>query len=126
MKQFIVLLLLATLVLSSCQKQEPQKPQQQEFSQAAVEKTPEALLSEAKKNLAEAKSLLAQNGKYACCLKEPCNMCALEEGECDCYTDLEKGEHVCTECYAGWQQNKGASEKFKKEQVKTDFTKHSH
>lgn len=125
MKQFLIVLLVSICALTSCQRQEPQKPQQQ-ISQAPVEKSPETLITEAKENLAEAKSLLAQHGKYGCCLKEPCNMCALAEGECDCFEDLEKGEHVCTECYAGWQQGKGVSEKFKKEQVKTDFTQHSH
>ena len=84
------------------------------------------MMAETREKLHDAKMKLIQEEKYSCCLKEPCNMCALEESECDCYKDLKAGEHVCVECYAGWQQDKGADDKIKKENVKTDVVHHEH
>jgi hypothetical protein len=72
------------------------------------------------------KMQLAPEGKYACCIDEPCDHCLLHKGECDCAKDLRKGERVCIECYAGWQQGKGNIPEIKKEQVKTDFVSHKH
>ena len=88
--------------------------------------TPAALIANAKQELSDAKAQLAQEGKYGCCIKEPCNMCALDEGDCDCYEGLKKGEHVCIECYAGWQQGKGADSRISKEKVHTGLLMHEH
>ena len=127
MKQLIIVILSVLFVSCSQQNQEPRQPAQQAVTQAKPgEETPATLISESKKKLADAKAQLAQQGKYGCCIKEPCNMCVLDEGECDCYDDLKKGEHVCIECYAGWQQGKGADPKINKENVTTSFVKHEH
>ena len=90
------------------------------------EKTGTMMVADAKSKLQEAKAKLTKEGKYGCCIKDPCNMCALTHGDCDCYNDLKKGEHVCIECYAGWQQGKGADETIKKENVKTSVVHHEH
>jgi len=87
---------------------------------------PEVTLDKVKADIQELKAKLAPEGKYACCIDESCNYCLLHEGECDCAKDLQKGEHVCVECYAGWQQGKGNIPKITKEQVKTDFVEHKH
>lgn len=126
MKQLTFAFLLMGLFLGACAKEEPRPPKQAVITQGEEVKTGAILLAEGKEKLAEAKSKLAEEGKYGCCLKEPCNMCALDEGDCDCYKDLKKGNHVCVECYAGWQQGKGADDKIKKEDVKTGFMKHEH
>ncbi len=42
------------------------------------------------------KKLLAE-GKYKCCLSEPCSYC-FEEGECDCLDNIMNGKHPCGEC----------------------------
>ena len=122
MTKLVSALLTCSLFLSACAKEEPKTSEQTSQSQSATQKSGSALATEAKEKLSEAKGKLAEEGDYNCCLKEPCNMCALEAGNCDCYKDLKKGDHVCTECYVGWQQGKGADGKFKKEDVKTSLT----
>ena len=108
------------ILFIGCGKEE-QKPPQQEVKLEQA-KTGEMLLVEAKAKLAEAKSKLASDGKYGCCLKEPCTMCAMEEGgTCKCYEEVKKHEAVCNECYGGWMSGKGADPKIKKEDVKADF-----
>ena len=90
------------------------------------EKTGAMMIDDVRKSLQKAKTKLAEEGKYGCCIKEPCNLCALAHSNCDCYYDLKKGEHVCIECYAGWQQGNGADKTIKKENVKTSTIHHEH
>ena len=131
MKHIPFVLLTSLLFLISCSKEQPkvesqiQMKPEQSITQHE-EKTGTMMIAEAKKNLQEGKAKLADEGKYGCCIKEPCDMCALTHGDCDCYNDLKKGEHVCVECYAGWQQGKGADAKVKPTDVKTSFVEHHH
>ena len=124
MKSFAIVLVLGFILFSACSQESPRQaqPKEQTITQKNEEKTGRDLLREAKDMLGEAKDKLAQEGKYGCCLKEPCNHCALDEGNCDCYKDLKKGEHVCIECYAGWQAGKGGIEGIKPSDVKTSMT----
>ena len=116
------------LSLSSCARQESKPPAGKEVAQENGQSklNGKTKIEKIKSDLAQAKVTLTQEGKYNCCIKDPCNFCALHESSCDCYTDLKKGEHVCIECYAGWQQGNGSDEKIKKENVKTSFVQHSH
>ena len=100
-------------------QQIPQKITKQKMS--AVEK-----IKTAKKLLQEAKSELTRQGKYDCCIEEPCNQCALEHQSCPCSKDLKAGNPVCPECYAGWQQGEGKDKDIKPEDVKTKFSTHKH
>ena len=124
MKTIIGLIVLLTLI--GCAKEEPKQPQQQLVAKQEVTKTSTMLVAEAKEKVIEAKAKLAEEGKYTCCIKEGCNMCMLAHGECDCYEGLKKGEHVCTECYVGWQQGKGTDATIKKENVTTSLVEHHH
>ena len=126
MKSVIFSLVSMAFLFAACTKEEPRPPKEQTLSQTETPKTGAILIAESKEKLAEAKAKLTQEGKYDCCIKEPCNMCALAEADCECYEDLKKGEHVCIECYSGWQQGKGADEKIKKESVTTSLIKHEH
>ena len=126
MKNLFLVLTATICLLSACSKETPPPPKQEVITQQEQPRTASTMLAEAKDKLAEAKDKLTQENKYGCCLKEPCNFCALNMGECDCYKDLKKGEHVCVECYAGWQQGKGGIEGIKKQDVKTSFTEHEH
>ena len=45
----------------------------------------------------EVKLQLIKEGKYRCCLKEPCSYC-LEHGECDCIDSVMEGKAPCGEC----------------------------
>jgi hypothetical protein len=110
------------LFLFGCAKEEQKQPQQQPVVQQEQPKTGTMLVVDAKQKLLEAKTKLASEGKYGCCIKEPCNMCAMEEGsECKCYEEVKKHEAVCNECYGGWMSGKGADPKIKKEDVRADF-----
>ena len=121
MKNIFLISISLTVLIVSCMKEEPEsKVQKQELRTGAT------LLTEAKEKLTEAKEKLTQEGKYNCCITDACNYCALNEGSCPCYKELKAGEHVCVECYAGWQQGKGADKTIRKEDVKTDFVRHAH
>jgi hypothetical protein len=104
---------------SSIEKQEAQQKQMSVLS-------PKEKIVKAKGLLAEAKAELAQAGKYSCCIKHPCNSCALEHLSCGCYESLKAGKAVCNDCYAGWQRGEGVDEDIKKEQVKTSYAGHRH
>ncbi len=43
------------------------------------------------------KAKLMEEGKYRCCIKEPCSYC-LEEGGCDCIDKIMEGRAPCGEC----------------------------
>jgi len=58
-------------------------------------------------DLAALKTKLATEGKYACCIKSPCDFCARSKGSCDCSIDLKAGRSVCGECYKAWQAGNG-------------------
>lgn len=126
MKSLMYVMTSGLLLLTACTKEQQPPPNQEVLTQQEQAKTGATMMAEAKEMLTDAKDQLIQEGKLTCCLKEPCNMCPLEENECDCYKDIKKGEHVCVECYAGWQQGKGGIAGIKTEDVKTDFVKHSH
>ena len=128
MKHISFVVIVVTMFLTSCTKEEPKTPAQKQetITQKEEPKTGEMLLAESKEKLKEAKRSLAQEGKYDCCIEDECDYCALHEGSCSCASDLKKGEHVCLDCYAGWQQGKGDVPNIKKENVTTDLIKHEH
>ena len=128
MKNIIASFLLSLFGVMSCRHEKPEQPKPAPTPTLTQGQkiTGSAMMVEAKEKLYNAKAKLTQEDKYNCCLKEPCNMCALEDGECDCYKDLKTGKSVCVECYAGWQQGNGADENIKKEHVTTDVVKHEH
>ncbi|MCK6558235.1 hypothetical protein HUU39_12410 [candidate division KSB1 bacterium] len=121
----IVNWLLALMFLAACTK-ETETPPGSTSQPPAVAKTPEQKLEDVRADIKALKTELAQAGKYFCCIQEPCNFCLLHEGSCPCLHELESGEHVCVECYTGWQQDKGIVKGIKKEQVTTSFVKHEH
>ncbi len=115
-----IILAVCVLILG-CQQQSRESAKEQSMAQAAG-----VTLEKVKADIQELKMRLTPEGKYACCIDESCNYCLLHEGECECAKDLQKAEHVCVECYAGWQEGKGNVPKIKKEQVKTSFVEHKH
>ena len=126
MNIYLAIVTTCTLLLSACSNDKPNPSKQDTTSQPSQHKTGAQLAAEAKEKLAEAKGKLAEEGNYGCCIKEPCTMCLLDHDECSCYHDLKKGDDVCTECYTGWQQGKGADERIKPEDVKTKLLDHKH
>lgn len=120
------ILLFGMMSIFACAK-ETETPKQEAPSQmTAVRKTSEEKLQNVRADIQALKVELAQAKKYSCCIQDGCNMCLLQEGSCPCQSVLQSGEHVCVECYAGWQQDKGAIQGITKEEVTTSFVKHEH
>ena len=91
--------------------------------QAAVPSAKEKI-EQAKQLLSEAKKALMNDGKYNCCIKDPCDRCALDHQNCPCASDVKAGKAVCPDCYAGWQRGDGQVPGVKASQVK--MTSHAH
>ncbi len=72
-------------------------------------------LEAARRQMDAAKTQLLAQSKYACCIKAPagskvagCDLCAKENGSCQCGVSLAQGKGVCGECLGAWQQGRGA------------------
>jgi len=72
-------------------------------------------LKKARELMDAAKTKLAAQGKYACCIKAPegskaagCDLCARVNGSCNCAANLAAGKGVCGDCLGGWKAGKGA------------------
>lgn len=101
------------------------KQESHEHQKAAGE-NPSEKIKKAKSLLRDAKRELKSQGKYNCCIDEPCNQCALEHQSCPCYDELKAGKPVCSECYGGWQRGEGKDSSIKPEDVKTKYSGHKH
>lgn len=58
--------------------------------------------------LAAAKRKLTVQGRYECCTRPSCNLCARVNGSCNCAQNVREGKGSCGECYAGWKAGRGA------------------
>ena len=83
-------------------------------------------IGQAKSLLTEAKKELAQDGEYNCCIKDPCDRCALDHQSCPCADEVKSGKPVCPDCYVGWQRGDGIVKGVKAGSVKGSFHGHSH
>jgi hypothetical protein len=73
-------------------------------------KTPtasQADLADARKSLAAAKQTLAAQGRYSCCTKPSCDLCARSTGSCHCAANLAAGKGACGECADTWRHSCG-------------------
>lgn len=122
MKYLTFTLVLTILVFSSCTKEEPRTAEQSHKTEEP--KTGAVLIAEAKGKLSQAKEKLMQEGKYRCCIKVPCDRCALDHQSCPCYTNLKAGKSVCSDCYAGWQRGEGIDKEIAVGKVTMSSHKH--
>ncbi|MCK9409165.1 MAG: hypothetical protein M0R68_08510 [Bacteroidetes bacterium] len=60
-----------------------------------------------KKSLMKQKMEAMKDGKYNCCLQEPCDECLKAHRSCDCKKAVKNDKPVCNECYDGWQKGDG-------------------
>lgn len=115
------LLLLSLLVLScsayNAQKSAPDPAATRPIEQAkaivpaghvTLDKEPLAikqaiLVSELDKYVEDLKA----NGKYDCCVKPACRMCAINAGECHCRQVIDKNGPCCGECTQSWVEGRG-------------------
>ena len=123
-------ILISSLLFNGCSSEQGDQGQSQkavsEMSTQVASEDGESMITKVRTDLDLAKQRLASEDKYACCLKVPCDFCALHEASCSCYSDLKAGVDVCIECYAGWQQGNGSDPDISKEDVTTSFVGHEH
>ena len=60
-----------------------------------------------KKSLMKQKMKAMKDGKYNCCIQEPCDECLKAHGSCSCKDAVKNNKPVCNECYDGWQKGQG-------------------
>ena len=138
MKKFQVLGAVAFLLgLVSCQpvQQASEAGQSEQAEQAEqaeppvkeepVKLSPAEQIEKINAALDDVKSELVNAGKYSCCTFPTCNWCALHEGECSCYANVEAKKEVCPGCGLGWHNGNGMVEGFEASQVKWNIT-HEH
>ena len=58
----------------------------------------------AARDLNAAKRKLTAEGRYSCCTKPSCSLCARVNGSCDCAANLAAGKGACGECAGSWSQ----------------------
>ena len=64
-------------------------------------------LKQADKTVMAAKQKAMKGGMYNCCLKHPCDWCALKMGSCPCGKMAATDKPVCNECKGGWAAGDG-------------------
>jgi hypothetical protein len=67
---------------------------------------PDLRLSE--RQLNKAKKELAAQGRYSCCVRPSCDLCARKNGSCNCARNVAAGRGACGECYAAWLAGRGS------------------
>lgn len=68
----------------------------------------QADLKAADRQLQKAKKQLAAQGRYSCCTRPSCDLCARKNGSCNCARSVAAGRGSCGECYEAWQSGHGA------------------
>jgi hypothetical protein len=76
-------------------------------------------MKKADKAIQDLKSKLSGEGKYTCCLKHPCDSCALKMAGCPCGMNAMDDKPVCNECKGGWYAGDGAVPDKTPDQIKT-------
>lgn len=66
------------------------------------------MLKEGRAKMDAAKARLKAKGKYNCCIKPSCDMCARTAGICECAHHVAQGHGACGECLEGWQAGLGS------------------
>lgn len=76
-------------------------------------------LKKADMTVMKAKAMATKKGMYSCCLKHPCDWCALKMGACPCGKSAAMSMPVCNECKGGWAAGDGAIPGLTADQIKT-------
>lgn len=87
--------------------------------------TPDAELEQIRTRLEAVKTQLFDEGEYNCCVQPSCSWCALHEGSCACFTNLQAGEAVCPGCGLGWHNGEGIVDGVDPDAVEWNIT-HEH
>lgn len=76
-------------------------------------------LKKADMTVMQAKATATKKGMYNCCLKHPCDWCALKMGACPCGKSAAMSMPVCNECKGGWAAGDRATPGLTADQIKT-------
>jgi hypothetical protein len=98
--------------------QQGMQSQQMEMMKKMMMNRPKAM-KKADDSVQQQKQKAMKSGKYACCLKHPCDHCALKMGECPCGMNAAKDMAVCNECKGGWAAGDGVVPGKTPDQIKT-------
>jgi hypothetical protein len=94
--------------------------------QSATEPTPpSAELEQIKTRLEAVKTELFERGEYNCRVQPSCDWCALHEGSCSCFSNVQAGDAVCPGCGLGWHNGQGIVDGIDPDDVKWNIT-HEH
>jgi len=78
-----------------------------------------AAMKKADSSIQAEKQKALKAGKYGCCLKHPCDFCALKMGQCPCGMHAKEDKPVCNECKGSWYAGDGAVPGKTPDQIKT-------
>ena len=123
-RKWLVPLLAALLVVGAVSfgvvatAQDDAMAKQMEMMKQMMMNRPKAM-KKADSSIQKQKQKAMADGKYACCLKNSCNSCALKMGECPCGMNAANDKPVCNECKGGWYAGDGAIPGKTADQIKT-------
>ena len=124
---------IAAASLVGCQSQSPEPPASEPAEPTepnapappAVELSTSQRLDEVRTTLEAVKTELNEQGEYNCCVQPACDWCALHEGNCECFSNLQEGEAVCPGCGLGWHNGQGIVDGVESSSVEWNIT-HEH
>lgn len=91
----LVFVLAAGLLASTAEAHDPKRRVRRPTRAAGA-------IRDARRRMDEAKRKIAEAGKYDCCIKPSCDLCASAGGMCDCAASVKAGRGACGECLEGW------------------------
>lgn len=78
-------------------------------SGAFSELTPDGQIARIRGEVEQTKAVLAEEGKYACCVQPACTECLLKRHQCHCRDHIHQ-QGPCGECTQGWIEGRGTVE----------------
>ena len=129
LKDFSLAFLIACAFIS-CQSETVPSDQEATTAAPTVEATasprsPAERLETIRESLVDVVAALNEDGEYNCCVQPACTWCALHEGNCACFSNLQEGAEVCAGCGLGWHNGQGAVDGVDASDVKWNIT-HEH
>ena len=76
---------------------------------AAILPPPDSQITRLRGEVEESREALAEQGKYACCVRPACSECLLKHGQCHCRHHIHQ-QGPCGECTQGWVEGRGTVE----------------
>jgi hypothetical protein len=78
-----------------------------------------AAMKAAEQSIQQQKAAAMKQGNYTCCLRNPCDFCAVNFAQCPCGKNAAVDKAVCNECKGAWYAGDGAIPGKTPDQIKT-------